>query len=495
MQHATEGLRPKPAITKESLWNSATSNQELMACMRSTTKVEYQQAVLAAWLCTLYPKASAQVQSFVQEDMLTAMISRGLLMPVQEPSVWDPPPRPAPRPRPVPAADPVVRKYRAWTDGSCLQNPGGPGAAAALIYADDGTKQELKQGYRSTTNNRMELRAVIMVLEALPAGAHVHVVSDSDITVGKLDRNKLEDLRARGWKRSKKAITGNHDLWEHVLTLLQVKDIVVSAEWTRAHLAPSDAGYDANNDYVDKLANATVSSKKDRIEDVGYETLVTPTQRRAELSVVPTPPDLGAAIDKVIPNSCAVGKEQIDRAVCLAGRLSWPNGSTAAEHVRRELVLEHLRQRRHKEKHNQKPPAHPHIERLTEDEALDICASFRDPTQAARDIEGWVSAVMCVCQLRPQADAYQIEYIVATSVERALGRIPPTTDMLGAAVCRHVVACFRDPKQRTESETNTAMAVIRERLDKLYPSDSRPKRQERVRLLEEIIERFTKTLA
>ena len=91
--------------------------------------------------------------------------------------------------------------YIVYTDGGCAVNPGGPGGAACVVTAPDGAVAELSRGYFSTTNNRMELTAVIMALEAIPGDAPVCLYSDSQYVLncmsGAWSRHKNRDLWAR----------------------------------------------------------------------------------------------------------------------------------------------------------------------------------------------------------------------------------------------------------------------------------------------------------
>ena len=104
-----------------------------------------------------------------------------------------------------------------YTDGSCSGNPG-PGGWAAVIV-EDGAKRSLQGGQEKTTNNRMEILAVIKGLESLPASAEATVLSDSQYVVNTMTRN---------WKRS-----ANRDLWERLDT--QVAKRKVSWQWVRGH--------------------------------------------------------------------------------------------------------------------------------------------------------------------------------------------------------------------------------------------------------------------
>ena len=117
-----------------------------------------------------------------------------------------------------------------YTDGACSGNPG-PGGWAAIIV-EDGAKRSLQGGQEQTTNNRMEILAVIKGLESLPASAEATVLSDSQYVVNTMTRN---------WKRS-----ANRDLWERLDT--QVAKRKVSWQWVRGHAS------NPHNEEADALA-------------------------------------------------------------------------------------------------------------------------------------------------------------------------------------------------------------------------------------------------
>jgi len=120
----------------------------------------------------------------------------------------------------------------AYADGSCIGNPG-PGGWGVLILEPDGSERELSGGDPSTTNNRMEITAVIEALRAVAPGAEVTVRSDSQYVV------KTMTL---GWKRRE-----NVDLWQQLDA--EVAKRKVNFEWVRGH-----AG-DPHNKRADELAN------------------------------------------------------------------------------------------------------------------------------------------------------------------------------------------------------------------------------------------------
>jgi ribonuclease HI len=136
-------------------------------------------------------------------------------------------------------AAPVV----VYTDGSCLGNPG-PGGWAWVV---DGGPSD-SGGEPHTTNQRMEVTAVIRALEAL--SGPVHVVSDSTYVVNCFRQNWHAGWMRRGWKNSQGKPVANRDLWEALFALALDPARAVTFEWVKGHSG------DRMNDVVDALATA-----------------------------------------------------------------------------------------------------------------------------------------------------------------------------------------------------------------------------------------------
>ncbi|MCL2747072.1 MAG: ribonuclease HI [Oscillospiraceae bacterium] len=131
-----------------------------------------------------------------------------------------------------------------YTDGACSGNPGPGGWAAILRYGEH--ERELSGGEPHTTNNRMELTAVIEGLRALKEPCEVRVYSDSKYVVDGMSLGWAAKWRARGWKKADKSPALNPDLWGTMLDLCQLHN--VSFTWVRGH---ADNAY---NNRCDKLA-------------------------------------------------------------------------------------------------------------------------------------------------------------------------------------------------------------------------------------------------
>lgn len=131
-----------------------------------------------------------------------------------------------------------------YTDGACSGNPGPGGWGAILEYA--GHERELCGGEAQTTNNRMELTAVIQGLSALKERCHVTIISDSKYVLDALRLGWAKKWQANGWMRNKHDPALNSDLWEQLLSLMEQHE--VSLEWIKGH-----AGH-PKNERCDQLA-------------------------------------------------------------------------------------------------------------------------------------------------------------------------------------------------------------------------------------------------
>jgi ribonuclease HI len=149
-----------------------------------------------------------------------------------------------------------------FTDGACTGNPGRGGYGALLLY--QGEQKEFSGGYRLTTNNRMEILACIVGLQALKEPCDVTIYSDSKYVVNAMTQNWALKWRRRGWKRrlgdGSEAPALNADLWAQMLELCDKHR--VKFEWVRGH--------DGNegNERCDQLARAAAASS-----DLGIDTV------------------------------------------------------------------------------------------------------------------------------------------------------------------------------------------------------------------------------
>ena len=145
------------------------------------------------------------------------------------------------------------------TDGACQGNPGPGGFGVVLRYGD--RSKELSGGYRLTTNNRMELLAVIRGLEALTQPCKVTLYSDSRYVVDAMEKGWAVKWRANGWQRNKRERAVNPDLWAALLDLCATHD--VEFRWVRGHTGVAD------NERCDRLAVAAAKGAS-LADDPGY---------------------------------------------------------------------------------------------------------------------------------------------------------------------------------------------------------------------------------
>ena len=131
-----------------------------------------------------------------------------------------------------------------YTDGACSGNPGPGGWGAILEYM--GHEKELSGGEKNTTNNRMELTAVIKALQALKEPCTVELYSDSKYVIDALQKGWAVGWRKKGWIKSDKKPALNPDLWDTLLTLVEKHD--VRYHWVKGHAS------NPKNNRCDELA-------------------------------------------------------------------------------------------------------------------------------------------------------------------------------------------------------------------------------------------------
>ena len=144
-----------------------------------------------------------------------------------------------------------MKKVEIFTDGACSGNPG-PGGYGVILRSNGQTKQ-LSAGFRQTTNNRMELRAVIEGLQALKEKCEVTVYSDSKYIVDAVEKGWARRWRANNWFRNKKERALNIDLWTRLLDLIDQHKVRFT--WVKGH-----AGH-PENELCDQLAVAAASGE------------------------------------------------------------------------------------------------------------------------------------------------------------------------------------------------------------------------------------------
>lgn len=155
-------------------------------------------------------------------------------------------------------------EVRIYTDGSSRGNPGPGGYGTVLLYTDSSGREhrrELSGGFRLTTNNRMEILAAIVGLEALIRPCHVDLYSDSRYLVQAISDGWVEGWIRRGWKRGKNEKVKNVDLWKRLMEAMESHEVVF--HWVKGH-----AGH-PENERCDALA-VEAALGRDLPEDQGY---------------------------------------------------------------------------------------------------------------------------------------------------------------------------------------------------------------------------------
>ena len=139
-----------------------------------------------------------------------------------------------------------MKQVTLYTDGACSGNPG-PGGWGAILECE-GHRKELSGGEASTTNNRMELTAVIEGLSALKYSCAVTLVSDSKYVIDAITKGWVYSWKAKGWRKADKSPALNVDLWEKLL--VQLDRHQMTYQWVKGH-----AGH-PENERCDQMAVA-----------------------------------------------------------------------------------------------------------------------------------------------------------------------------------------------------------------------------------------------
>ena len=160
-----------------------------------------------------------------------------------------------------------MMKVTIYTDGAARGNPDGPGGYGTVIeYVDPKGKlhvKELSQGYEKTTNNRMELMAVIAGLEALNRPCQVDLFSDSKYVVDAFNQKWIDGWIKKNWNRGKSGPVKNIDLWKRLLKAKEIHQ--VTFHWGKGH-----DGH-PQNERCDELAT-TAADSGNWLKDLGIDT-------------------------------------------------------------------------------------------------------------------------------------------------------------------------------------------------------------------------------
>ena len=145
-----------------------------------------------------------------------------------------------------------MKKVEIFTDGACSGNPG-PGGWGAILRCGN-TEKELSGGEKDTTNNRMELTAVISALKALKYPCEVNVTTDSKYVYESVTKGWVYSWKKNGWRKADKKPALNPDLWEELLSLLEIHTVTFT--WVKGHNEHPE------NERCDRLAVAECNKFK-----------------------------------------------------------------------------------------------------------------------------------------------------------------------------------------------------------------------------------------
>ncbi|MCP3941017.1 MAG: ribonuclease HI [Desulfobacteraceae bacterium] len=207
---------------------------------------------------TNWPEAEQQVRGFTNAIFKSFKTQQEAEIFLKNPSFSSKASSPSnTTPKAYPATDYPIGTIVVYTDGGAIGNPG-PGGYGVVIK----DKKELKGGYNLTTNNRMELKAVMVAMEALGAEkAPIVLHSDSKYVINGLNKGWAKNWKKNNWIKSDGNPAMNADMWAILLDLQEGLDITF--KWIKGH-----AG-NPLNERCDELANKT-ARKKDLPPDINY---------------------------------------------------------------------------------------------------------------------------------------------------------------------------------------------------------------------------------
>ncbi len=156
-------------------------------------------------------------------------------------------------------SDGPLKEVVIYTDGAAEPNPGPGGYGVVLRYAKH--SKELSAGFKRTTNNRMELLAAIVGLEALTSRCSVKLHSDSKYVVDSVTRGSVFEWRSNAWRRTRKHKAKNIDLWERFLAAYEKHEVELI--WVKGHAGITD------NERCDQLAGDAAKALN-LLDDTGY---------------------------------------------------------------------------------------------------------------------------------------------------------------------------------------------------------------------------------
>ena len=154
----------------------------------------------------------------------------------------------------------TLKSLDIYTDGACSGNPGPGGYGVVMLYKNQ--RKELSEGFKKTTNNRMEVLAVIKGLEALKIPCQVTLYSDSKYVVDAITKGWVKKWKANNWVKPDKKKALNVDLWERLLELLDKHKVIFV--WVKGHAD------NVENERCDFLARQAIAGGN-LLDDNGFE--------------------------------------------------------------------------------------------------------------------------------------------------------------------------------------------------------------------------------
>jgi ribonuclease HI len=203
-------------------------------------------------------QAQSQLLGLPLEEVALRALEKGLPAPrANQGSLFDSPSEPSTIPALRSSKQAPIRfdgTWMLWADGACSGNPG-PGGFGIVVVGPDG-EEEFSRGYKTTTNNRMEMRGAIEAIDRVPAGGSGILHTDSRYVVDAIEKKWVEGWMRRGWRKADGGEVKNVDLWIAMTEAMKGKKI--KFRWVEGH-----AG-NAQNERCDKLAVA--AAKGSRLE-------------------------------------------------------------------------------------------------------------------------------------------------------------------------------------------------------------------------------------
>lgn len=460
-------------------------------------------SIVRSWIDVTYPQSAEDKRSVV-----AYWVTRQLFSELADACKQQSPVRCSP------VRVPVMHKHcteqvHLWTDGSCLQNPGGAGGIGIVLADSKGSEVEISRGYKHTTNNRMEIMAIVVGLEHVAPGSNVLIHSDSALCVLPIQERKLDTYRKQGWSRSassrnSKYKVANSDLWERLLGIVEERKLTINAEHVKGHSGVR------LNERCDALADNAARQTSDLLDDAGYIRKADEVPAHA-----PSPkPNVNAAPDLWMPDAASlvavndsvvdvhrINDADIDRAVQALRHLRYAGGVPNSKVLRQRVLatLKVLRQRTLEptEIIAQAMAASYKVKDPLPDPATRKCigACFANVREHTKDHAAEYRALLLLRGyyesegIDPGTKAEQLRIVHEIAAEEARAaaeeaRRLETSTKLSAYMHERVLGCFKDHRNPQREETEAANKLLRSyyevRVERNYDRPTRSARLETI---------------